>query len=162
MSRPLWQVIHCPRAPPTLLSCLTKRGRGLYCNVLHSITTTAPLVLQREVEDCIARLGGHCCPPITLLPPHPPTNYNTLLLLLMIYFKPGISYLKLYKGTLLLLLFCICCISVAGLVLPVSNHPKSPIAPTLSHLLHLTFTGTKVAIVAACVEIMQHEAAHLV
>ena len=131
MSRPLWQVIHCPRAPPTLLSCLTKRG-----------------------EDCIARLGGHCCPPITLLPPHPPTNYNTLLLLL-IYFKPGISYLKLYKGTLLLLLLCICCILVAGLVLPVSNHPKSPIAPTLSHLLHLTFTGTKVAIVAACIEIMQ-------
>ena len=161
MSRPLWQVIHCPRAPPTLLSCLTKRGEdciALYCNLLYH----RPTCLTKRGEDCIARLGGHCCPPITLLPPHPPTNYNTLLLLLMIYFKPGISYLKLYKGTLLLLLFCICCISVAGLVLPVSNHPKSPIAPTLSHLLHLTFTGTKVAIVAACIEIMQQEAVHLV
>ena len=162
MSRPLWQVIHCPRAPPTLLSCLTKREDciALYCTLLYH----RPTCLTKRGEDCIARLGGHCCPPITLLPPHPPTNYNTLLLLMMIYFKPGwsISYSKLYTGTVLLLLFCICCILVAGLVLPVSNHPKSPIAPTLSHLLHLTFTGTKVAIVAACIEIMQQEAVHLV
>ena len=171
VSRSLWQVIDCPRTNPPYSTCLTNGRPTVFYRRTH-LSYKPAIVLHRWADTGRRSLYYHPGQLTTIqwrkVTTIQWTKFTTIhgcSSLDHIICCPQ-SLLKQTSSSHWCYCFVIklCCISVAHLVL---LYFKSPIAPSVSNLLHLTFTWAKVSdLTAACIEmhigvhalILQHRA----